>query len=106
MYYLLNLGISVDVDVLLPGVAGLIGVLPVKFRDVSGNFTCSQNKLISLVYGPTSVFGNFDSRDNQLVSLEGSATNFGVYFTCGDNILTSLLVGPESVGSFFVIITK
>ena len=45
--------------------------LPLRFRNVSGHFDCSNNELTSLEGGPQSVGGHFDYRNNKLVNLNG-----------------------------------
>jgi hypothetical protein len=42
----------------------------IQFDIISGNFTCSNNGLITLKGGPKLVLGSFVCRDNQLSSLE------------------------------------
>jgi len=41
-------------------------VFPVKFKEVKGNFSCSDNQLTSLEGAPRSVDGNFDFYANSL----------------------------------------
>ena len=50
---------------------GLKGVLPVKFRDVSGNFNCSHNYLTSLEGCPVHNVTDFSCNSNKLTSLKG-----------------------------------
>jgi len=76
--------------------------LPLKFRNVSGDFLCYYNQLTSLEGSPQSVGGNFYCSNNQLTSLEGSPQSVGGDFWCDNNQLTSLEGGPKSVGGDFV----
>jgi hypothetical protein len=75
--------------------------IPLKFRNVSGDFYCGQNKLISLEGCPKSVGGYLDCRNNKLTSLEGCPKSIGGYFDCGQNQLTSLEGCPTSVDGDF-----
>ena len=71
-HYTINedLSVSVEGDVLLASV-GLIGLLPVKFRDVNGHFNCSHNYLTSLDGCPSRVGGHFNCDGNELSLLKG-----------------------------------
>ena len=84
-------------DVLLPGVAWLIGVLPVKFRDVSGNFNCSHNYLTSLDGCPSRVGGHFNCDGNELSLLKGCPEYVGGSFHCNKNKLLSLQFKSPSI---------
>jgi hypothetical protein len=75
--------------------------LPLKFRNVSGDFLCHNNKLTSLEGCPLSVGGDFLCSRNKLTSLEGSPSSVGGYFWCFDNKLTSLEGSPSSVSGDF-----
>ncbi len=75
--------------------------IPLKFRKVSGNFYCHNNKLTSLEGAPTSVGGHFYCYNNKLTSLEGSPTSVGGGFYCHYNQITSLEFAPTSVGGNF-----
>ena len=79
-------------------------VLPEILKNVSvdGNFSCSNNKLTSLVGAPKSVGGNFWCSYNNLKSLTGAPTSVGGDFYCGNNFLTSLRGAPKTVGGDFV----
>ena len=59
--------------------------LPVKFRDVSGNFNCSNNYLKSLAGCPVRVIGNFSCADNKLKDMVGSPIEVCGYFSCNNN---------------------
>jgi hypothetical protein len=75
--------------------------LPLKFGEVSGNFTCSDNRLTSLEGAPTRVGGDFNCYGNQLTSLEGAPTRVGGGFLCSYNNLINLEGAPSRVGGYF-----
>jgi Leucine-rich repeat (LRR) protein len=70
-------------------------------KHVGGCFSCNNNQLTSLEYGPETVNGDFDCGDNQLTSLEFCPEHVGGYFDCSYNELTSLEHCPEHVGGYF-----
>jgi len=84
--YTINSDGSIDVDdeVFLYG--GKYSKLPLKFRNVTGNFYCHENQLTSLEGAPQSVGGNFYCHENKLTSLEGAPQTVGGVFYC-DNYL-------------------
>ena len=75
--------------------------IPFKFRNVSGYFTCINNKLTSLEGAPNTVGRWFSCTNNQLTSLEGAPNTVGGIFSCSYNQLTSLEGAPSSVGGAF-----
>ena len=75
--------------------------IPLKFRNVSGIFSCRFNQLTSLEGCPKSVGGDFYCSNNQLTSLEGCPQSVGGDFYCFNNQLTSLEGCPQSVGGYF-----
>jgi len=96
--------------------------LPVRFKEVIGNFDCSNNKfttlegspeyvseffwcshnkLTTLKGAPRKVRGGFICSDNELVSLEGAPRYVGFEFLCLRNRLRSLEGAPEYVGGWF-----
>jgi hypothetical protein len=76
--------------------------LPLKFRNVSGYFNCSENNLISLDDCPESVGSDFNCSYNKLTSLEGSPKSVGGDFDCSINNIISLEGAPESIrGQFY-----
>jgi hypothetical protein len=99
--YTINDDVSIDVDGNVNLFDRELTKLPLKFRNVSGNFWCHNNKLTSLEGSPLSVGGNFWCFDNKLTSLEGSPSSVGGYFYCYMNKLTSLEGSPSSVGGDF-----
>jgi hypothetical protein len=78
-----------------------INKLPLKFNKVTGNFSCTWNKLTSLDGAPNYVDGHFSCNHNQLTSLEGCPKEVGGYFDCNNNQLTSLDGCPNYVGGNF-----
>lgn len=100
--YTINSDGSIDVD----GDVYLYNLnstkLPLKFRNVSGYFDCSNNQLTTLEGCPQTVGGNFDCNDNQLTTLEGSPQNVGGYFSCRNNRIINFNGFPEDFeGNFF-----
>jgi hypothetical protein len=75
--------------------------LPLKFRNVSGNFLCHYNELTSLEGSPISVGGCFYCYNNQLATLEGSPQSVGDDFDCSHNQLISLKGSPQSLSGDF-----
>ncbi len=75
--------------------------LPLKFREVTGSFDCSFNKLITLEGAPKSIGGDFDCYNNELTTLEGAPQTIDGYFLCYANQLTTLKGGPKSVSYSF-----
>ena len=88
-YEIINYTINEDLSVDVGGDVSLLELniveLPVKFRTVSGNFTCSQNKLISLVGCPSSVGGDFACNDNKLEVLDYCPEKVDGKFYCIGN---------------------
>jgi hypothetical protein len=72
--------------------------LPLKFRNVIGDFECDRNQLTTLKGSPRSVGGNFDCSGNQLTSLEYGPESVSGNFDCMSNQLTSLEGLPEIGG--------
>ncbi len=93
--------------------------IPIKFNQINGNFSitnnalvslygcpnivdgafnCSQNKLKSLKWGPVGGMSSYFCDLNELIDLEGCAQEIGSHFMCSDNFLTSLKGGPRIVG--------
>ena len=76
------------------------GKLPVKFKQIYGDFYCSATNLTSLEGSPRIVRGLFDCSYNKLDSLEGGPTYVhGIY--CNNNKLTSLKGSPWSARHAF-----
>ncbi len=93
--------VDIDGDVNLYD-KGLI-VIPVKFRNVGGDFDCSNNQLTSLEGCPESVGVNFYCDNNKLASLEGCPREVGGDFNCAVNRIVKLDFIPDYVGGDFNI---
>jgi len=93
----LSIDVNGNVDLSYRGLTKI----PIVFRNVSGYFLCSGNKLTSLEGCPETVGGSFHCSYNKLTSLEGSPKKVGDYFNCSSNKLTSLVGGPETIGGDF-----
>lgn len=68
--------------------------------EVTGDFYCYENKLISLKGAPLEVL-SFDCSHNLLTSLEGSPKIVKEMFRCSNNKLTSLKNSPSEVGTTY-----
>ena len=99
--YTINEDGSIDVDGNVDLYDKKLKVLPLKFRNVSGNFLCGCNYLTSLEGTPKSVGRNFSCAVNQLTSLVGCPQSVGGDFICNYNRLTTLDGGPKRVGKCF-----
>ncbi len=99
--YTINKYGSVDVDGDVDLHKDLLTSLPIKFRNVSGYFRCSENNLTNLEGCPVSVGGGFFCNDNYLSNLEGCPVSVGGIFNCSYNKLTSLKGCPNRVGGSF-----
>jgi hypothetical protein len=95
--YTINEDGSIDVDGNVDLENKGLAKLPLKFRKVTGDFNCIDNKLISLEGAPKYVGGNFNCSYNQLTSLEDCPESVGGYFSCKNNKLTSLEHFPKVV---------
>lgn len=115
--------VDVDGDVILRGENLTNADIKVKFRNVTGNFDCSYNKLTLLDFAPEHVCGNFDCSSNiylislenapkyvdldfkcnlcQISSLGGLPCYVGRNFECYGNKITSLTKAPIYVGGNF-----
>jgi hypothetical protein len=89
---------SVDVDGNVDLSDRNLTKLPLKFGEVSGNFWCFNNQLISLEGCPHSVGRDFNCQYNQLTTLEGSPNSVGDDFYCYNNQLTTLELIPDIFG--------
>lgn len=77
--------------------------LPIKFNKVSGNFNCSDNKLVTLRGSPDNMNKekSFNCSYNQLKSLQWAPSWVGNEFNCSQNNLTSLEYCPKvCIGTF------
>lgn len=71
-------------------------------RVVGGDFECGQNLLRTLEGGPEEVGGDYRCSYNELQSLKGVPAVIGGSFFCSVNQITSLEDGPKVVGSFYM----
>jgi len=100
--YTFNDDLSIDVNGSVSLSNKGLTILPIKFRNVKGDFTCYVNYLTSLEGSPKTVGGKFNCYDNKLTSLEGCPKTVGDGFYSSSNNLTSLLGSPETVvGDFY-----
>ena len=99
--YIINEDGSIDVDGDVNLNRKKLKELPLKFRKVSGNFSCYDNQLTSLMGCPQSIGGDFECSFNKLTSLKGSPQTVGGDFSCRDNKLTSLVGAPQSIDGNF-----
>ncbi|MCK9476324.1 MAG: hypothetical protein M0R46_10410 [Candidatus Muirbacterium halophilum] len=99
--YTINEDGSIDVDGDVYLYKQKLKVLPLKFRNVIGNFRCTFNKLTSLKGSPQYIGGWLECNDNQLTSLVGCPQYIGGGFYCTSNQLTSLEGAPQSIGGDF-----
>jgi hypothetical protein len=83
--YTINEDGSIDVDGYVNLSHKKLTELPLKFRNVSGDFYCSYNQLNSLEGSPQSVGGTFYCNHNQLISLDGCPKSIGRHFFCDNN---------------------
>ncbi len=72
--------------------------IPFKMGEIKGDFNCGNNKLKSLINGPSVVSGDYFCDGNLLYSLEGVALIIGNNFDCSFSLLKSLSHGPTHVG--------
>ena len=88
--YTINKDGSIDVDGNVNFFNKSLTNIPLKFRNITGDFRLDHNKLTSLEGCPKSVGGDFGCSFNKLTSLEGCPESVGEFFECGSNQLTSL----------------
>lgn len=75
--------------------------LPVKFRNIEGDFDCSYNNLKNLVNSPDTISGLFDCSLNSIYTLIGGPRVVMGGYYCSDNKLTDLQGFPEKVYEVF-----
>ncbi len=75
--------------------------LPVKFKRVCGDFTCTSNYLTSLRGAPEYVEGTFDATDNQLKTLKFAPNTVIRNFICSQNSLINLKWAPTNKMQLF-----
>jgi len=71
-------------------ISGKIFTAKMSGKPWNGDFSCSNNKLTSLVGAPSSVSGDFNCSRNKLTSLVGAPSSIGGDFYCYNNKLPSL----------------
>jgi len=69
--------------------------IPVQFGNVSGDFYCGYNNLITLIGSPHVVGRGFYCHFNELKSLEGCPQKINRRLNCNNNKLTSLVGAPD-----------
>ena len=70
---------------------------------VGQDFWCENNELTNLIGAPHTVGGSFACTNNNLTSLEGCPITVSGSFYCSGNNLTSLEGIPKTVGGNFYI---
>lgn len=87
--------VDVDGDVELYNIG--LEKIPLKFREVKGEFTCSMNKLESLEGCPEIVGGRFYCNRNELTSLVGGPKSVNGNYSFEHNNVTSFEGFPDFV---------
>lgn len=77
-------------------------LLPVQFKEVFGNFYCSDNALINLKGSPICIHGSCRVDKNKLSSLENGPRMVKESYNCSHNPLLSLKGSPEKIGHDFL----
>lgn len=77
-----------------------LGMIPIKFRIVKGDFNCSFNNLMSLENAPSVVTGDFNCSHNHLIDLKDAPKKVSGVMDCQNNEITSLKGCPSKVKSF------
>jgi len=67
--YTINDDLSIDVNGVVNLYKRSLMKLPLKFRNVSGDFYCDSNQLVSLEGAPQSVGGDFDCANNPIFEI-------------------------------------
>lgn len=75
--------------------------LPLKFSTTSGDFDCSDNRLVSLEGSPTEVGGNFYCSSNELLTLKWCPIEISWNFYCSYNRLSNLIGCTREIGGGF-----
>ncbi len=104
--YTINEDGSIDVDGYVSLVLRWLKIdkIPLKFRNVTGVFDCSYNRLYSLEGCPEKVDGSFTCANNKLTSLEGCPKFVGGNFHCSNNYIITFEHLPFSIGGDFYCI--
>jgi hypothetical protein len=98
--YTINEDGTIDVDGNVSFCNRELTSLPLKFRNVTGNFDCDYNNLSSLEGCPQSVGGDFTCSYNYLTTLEGSPKEVSGSFFCVSNKIKTF-DGVGKIGRFF-----
>ena len=99
--YIINDGLSIDVDGDVDLYKKKLEYLPLKFNYVGGTFNCSFNQLKILEGCPRTVVGDFFCDYNELKTLKGSPQTVDGRFSCYRNKLETLEGSPQTVGGDF-----
>ena len=99
--YIINDGLSIDVDGDVDLYKKKLEYLPLKFNYVGGTFNCSFNQLKILEGCPRTVVGDFFCDYNELKTLKGSPQTVDGSFYCYNNELKTLEGCPKTVGGDF-----
>lgn len=100
--YTINPDGSIDVDGDVNLFQKKLDKLPLKFRNVYGDFHCGVNSLTSLEGAPVYVERSFSCINNHLKTLKGAPLKVGLDFWCNHNPqLESLEFSPLEVGGDF-----
>lgn len=75
--------------------------IPIKFRNISGKFSCSYNELTSLKNSPISVGNEFNCERNLISNLEFSPTIVGGDYYCSNENLITLKGAPKIINGSF-----
>jgi hypothetical protein len=106
-YGIKNYTINSEGSISVEGSVGLgykkLTKLPVKFKEVSGNFWCDYNNLTSLRGCPERVGESFGCWNNNLTNLEGCPKWVGSDFFCHDNNIYTFEGIPDytHIGGYF-----
>lgn len=101
--YTINEDLSIDVDGNVDFSYGNLWHIPVKFRNVSGNFNVYSNELESLHGAPEYVGGDFNCSHNNISSLEFVPKEIGGSFNCCHNEIVNLSHFPEKIARYIYI---
>lgn len=101
--YTINDDLSIDVDGNVDFSYGNLWYIPLKFRNVSGNFNVYSNELESLQGAPDFVGGYFSCHHNNLSTLEFVPKEIAGNFNCSHNDIVNLNHFPEKIGKYIYI---
>ena len=78
------------------------GKLCIKFRKVTGDFSCDKLNLRVLLGCPKEVGGTFSCCENKLITLDGGPTTVGKDYICSESQLGSLAGAPKVIHGDFI----